>query len=133
MINHNDKKKKLSKLAMPAKRADDKQPLGMDFEDEDSKPDLMASTSPDDDADQDMDMDQGHPDMGSADQHDPLSDSDNDNADDSQKDQQELEHVSDDELLAEIKKRGLMSKMGKDQANPGQDPNQDQDDQDLYS
>lgn len=116
----NKNKKKLSKLAMPAKRADDQEMLGMDLSDND----------PDHDSMQPMNDDAGDADdMPGHEEEAPEG-----SPEDEKQDQAELEHLSDDELLAEIKKRGLMNKMGKDQSSAlgaQQEPNED--DQDLYS
>lgn len=94
--------KKLGKLKMPGKRDELEMPADeMDASMEEGSPEEEASESPEEAAAEGDDSSAG----------------------------QELAHLSDDDLLAEIKKRGLMSKL----QDKGEQEADDGSDQSMYS
>lgn len=102
-----DKKSKLGKLKMPMPKKPDEMDMGdegMDYSTEESK-DKSDSEDPDMDSD-------------SSDQSDPMGD------ESPKEEASELAKIPDDELMAEIQKRGLMKKMDKSKE-------EEQGDQDL--
>ena len=122
-----DKSKKLAKLKMPSKRPElDLSDLGADHDQDQSDGDGSDGDDGDSDGAESPEMEKKEEETGMDLDHDNEEGEPADHADKVMGAAHEkLAMVSDDDLLAEIKKRGLMSKLDKD--------HETGDDQSMYS